>query len=73
MKLLPDAMPTVRQGTTLTILATRPRPVAARDVPVRSDVLWRMEEASWVARNAHNQWSIRPAGEQALERWRNRS
>jgi hypothetical protein len=71
-KLSADAMPTVRQGTTLAILSTAPFPLTARQIPVRSDVLWRMSEAGWVARTAHDEWYIKSVGSQALERWERR-
>jgi len=70
-KLQPDAMPTVRQGTVLATLAMS-NPRTAKEMHVRSDVLWRMQEAGWVARTAHQEWYIKSAGHAALERWRNR-
>ena len=33
----------------------------------RRDVLWRLEERGYVARNLHDQWRITPAGERAYE------
>jgi hypothetical protein len=79
-RLKPDAMPTVRQYTVLrtlqTALGTGHR--SAREMYVRSDVLWRMEEAGWVARSytalkrPDDQWYIKLAGNAAVERYRTR-
>lgn len=33
-----------------------------RDIGVRSDVLWRLEERGLVQRNLHEEWSITSAG-----------
>lgn len=80
MKMKPDAMPTTRQGTVLYSLnaAVGTGRRSARDMGVRSDVLWRMEEAGWVARSytcrkrPDDKWYIKAAGIAALERWRTR-
>lgn len=64
----PDQMPTQRQGTVLQTLSNHQK-MTAKQIPVRSDVMWRMEERGWVARNYFEAWHILPAGEQALERW----
>lgn len=41
----------------------------ARELGVRSDVLWRLEERGLVGRNLHQQWHIRQAGTEALDRY----
>lgn len=73
-RLAPGAMPTTRQGTVLMTLsmATGTGHMTAKQIGVRSDVLWRIEEAGWVARTLHDKWYIRPGGRAALERWRTR-
>lgn len=71
-RLQPDAMPTIRQFTVLTTLATATQPRAAKEMHVRADVFWRMEEAGWIARTAWDDWYIKDAGQAAIERWRNR-
>jgi hypothetical protein len=70
-----STMPTTRQATVLATLAsaTGSGKRTAKDMHVRSDVLWRMQEAGWVARTLHQEWYIRDAGQAALERWRNRN
>ena len=70
----PDAMPTWRQYHVLETLWMHK--MTAKQICVRSDVLWRMEEAGWVARSCYSSgdvWYIHPAGEQALERWEDRT
>lgn len=42
---------------------------SAKSIFTRSDVLWRLEERGFVARNGHDQWHIMPAGEAAYEAW----
>ena len=64
-------MPTRRQATVLATLEFADRRTA-RWMGVRSDVLWRMEERGWVARNAHDEWHIMPRGRDALDRHRGR-
>jgi len=66
-------MPTTRQFTVLATLATAAQPRTAKDMHVRADVLWRMEEAGWVSRTAWNGWYIKDGGQAALERWRDRN
>jgi len=41
--------------------------MSGRDLHTRSDLLWRLEERGLIQRNAHQQWRILPAGEQALD------
>lgn len=64
----PAQLPTMRQGTVLQTLAPRGG-MTAGSIGVRADVLWRMEERGWVARNMHEVWHILPDGRAALERW----
>ena len=65
-------MPTIRQYTVLQTLHGGWK-MTAKQIRVRSDVLWRMEQAGWVARSCYTSgdvWYIHPAGEQAADRWR---
>ena len=71
-KLARDAVPTMRQYTVLQTLHGGWN-MTAKQIGVRSDVLWRMEEAGWVARDLRDVWYILPLGEQAIERWRERA
>ena len=57
-------MPTIRQYTVLQTLWARK--MTAKQICVRSDVLWRMEERGWVARSCYpsgDVWYILQAGE----------
>jgi hypothetical protein len=71
----PEAMPTRRQYTVLQTLASGWK-MTAKQICVRSDVLWRMEERGWVARTyastLTDKWFIRPAGKAAIERYEER-
>jgi hypothetical protein len=58
---VPARWPTRRQLTVLATLRDGRRMTAA-EIGVRADVMWRMEEVGWVARNLHQVWHIRPAG-----------
>jgi hypothetical protein len=59
---------TRRQAIVLRTLSGPSRtPMSARTLHTRSDLLWRLEERGLVHRNAHQQWRILPAGEQALD------
>jgi len=67
-------MPTIRQYTVLQTLWARK--MTAKQICVRSDVLWRMEERGWVARSCYpsgDVWYILQAGEQAAARWRDKN
>jgi len=71
MKLSLDAMPTRRQYTVLCTIAQGQK-MTAKQICVRSDVLWRMEERGWVARSCYpsgDVWFIYPAGRAAIERY----
>ncbi len=61
-------MPTRRQYTVLQTLEFG-RKMTAKQIGVRSDVLWRMEERGWVARDALDVWHILLAGRQAIARY----
>ena len=70
----PNQMPTRRQYTVLQTLWARK--MTAKQICVRSDVLWRMEERGWVARRGDphgDVWHILRAGEQAAARWRDKN
>ena len=67
----PDAIPTRRQYTVLCTIAQGQK-MTAKQICVRSDVLWRMEERGWVARSCQpggDVWYIYPAGRAAIERY----
>lgn len=57
---------TRRQATVLRALSGGDS-MSARDIGVRSDVLWRLEERGMVGRSVHHQWRIRLTGKQALD------
>lgn len=42
----------------------------AKSLHTRSDVLWRLEERGYVARNIHQQWRITAEGQRIYERSR---
>ena len=70
----PEAMPTWRQYHVLETLWVHK--MTAKQICVRSDVLWRMEERGWVARRGDPRgdvWHILRAGEQAAARWRDKN
>lgn len=52
---------TTRQRTTLSSLSPRGG-LRARELGVRSDVLWRLEERGLVARDLHERWYLTDAG-----------
>jgi hypothetical protein len=58
---VPASWPTRRQQTVLWTLRHGQKMTAAQ-IGVRSDVMWRMEEVGWVARDLHNVWHILEAG-----------
>jgi hypothetical protein len=62
-----DEKLTRRQAIVLRRLYNDVSAMSARDIGVRSDVLWRLEERGLVTRNTHQQWRIRPAGRTALD------
>jgi hypothetical protein len=57
---------TIRQYTVLQTLRMGRR-MTARQIGVRADVLWRLEERGLVGRNMHDQWRIRPDGVEAVD------
>jgi hypothetical protein len=64
---VPPGWPTRRQVTVLRTI--RHTAMRADQIAVRSDVLWRMEEVGWVARNLHEVWHILPAGLAIVREW----
>lgn len=41
----------------------------ARQLGVRSDVLWRLQERGFAASNIHNEWHITTRGQAAYDEW----
>lgn len=58
---VPASWPTRRQLTVLYTIRHGQKMTAAQ-IGVRSDVMWRMEEVGWVARDHFHVWHIQPAG-----------
>lgn len=56
---------TTRQTTVLQTIQHGEK-MTARELGVRADVMWRLEERGLAARNAHEKWYILPAGREAL-------